>query len=341
MDAAERCGASLILTAHHEDDQIETHLMASARGAGSFGLAGMRPLTELSPRIRLGRPFLGVPGDSLKSCVAAAGLEAVDDPTNRDEKSHRVRLRLALRDGEISAAGCRSALRHHGASRMRGEVALADALSRLEASGAMRFEADGSARLARDGLRLVNGDQAFHLLQRLLTAVGGGEGAPGGEATMRLLDRLRDPPGAFVATLGGARVAADPLCAVNASIVFSREFGREGPPSITIADTGRLRLIFDRRFDVTLPRVSVPPGTELLPLGRLGRGGPLARTLPVLAAAGVVLAAPAVIAHRVAPGTPQLGLVCRVRWRAMADLVGADGISLAIAPAAHKAGFTL
>ena len=329
-DAAERCGASLILTAHHQDDQIETHLMAAARGAGPFGLAAMRPLTELSPRLRLGRPFLSVPGEVLKACVARAGLSAVDDPTNRDLKSERVRLRSALRPCESSCHEHLEALAAFGVARTRGEAALAHAMSRLEASGALRFGNDGTVVLSRDKLQLLDQESAFHLLRRLLTAVGGGESAPRGEAVVRLLDRLRHEAHAgFAATLGGTRLVACFGDSADAAIVFCREYGRRGPPGVAVAMSRHRKFTFDRRFDATLPCDPMPPGARLVPFGALGRGNIVERSLPVLDSGDLILAAPAALRRHVAHGTPQLGLDSRVRWRVMADLTGKDGVSLA------------
>ena len=44
FDAMTREGASVLLVAHHLDDQIETALMRIARGSGVIGASGMRPV---------------------------------------------------------------------------------------------------------------------------------------------------------------------------------------------------------------------------------------------------------------------------------------------------------
>ena len=89
-----------LLTGHHADDQAETLLMRLARGAGVSGLAGIRPksaLIEADGHVvwRL-RPLLGWRRADLVDVVAAAGIEAVDDPTNRDPRHDRTKARQLL-----------------------------------------------------------------------------------------------------------------------------------------------------------------------------------------------------------------------------------------------------
>ena len=94
-------GASALATAHHLDDQAETMLMRLARGAGIAGLSGIRrtrPL-EQAPGVTLVRPLLGWRKAELEYIVVAAGLTAVDDPSNRDPRFDRTRARSLLQGG--------------------------------------------------------------------------------------------------------------------------------------------------------------------------------------------------------------------------------------------------
>lgn len=88
---AERTGAAWIATAHHADDQIETAIMRLNRGSGVGGLASIR-----TTGWRVVRPLIGWRRAELAALVDAAGIVPVDDPTNRDARYDRARLRQAL-----------------------------------------------------------------------------------------------------------------------------------------------------------------------------------------------------------------------------------------------------
>jgi tRNA(Ile)-lysidine synthase len=87
----------VLATGHHADDQAETVLMRLARGAGVSGLAGIRPLRR-EGGLAIVRPLLGWGKAELVHLVAGAGIEAVDDPSNRDERFDRTLARRLLAD---------------------------------------------------------------------------------------------------------------------------------------------------------------------------------------------------------------------------------------------------
>lgn len=88
---AKRAGCDHLLTAHHADDQLETMIMRLNRGSGVAGLSGIRV-----KRGQVVRPLLGWRKAELESLVDGCGLVACDDPTNRDDRFDRARLRKAL-----------------------------------------------------------------------------------------------------------------------------------------------------------------------------------------------------------------------------------------------------
>lgn len=165
---ANRLGA--VLTGHHADDQAETLIMRLARGAGVSGLAGIRPkspLTESDGHIvwRL-RPLLGWRRAELADIVGIAGIEAVDDPTNRDPRHDRTQARRLL-----EAASWIDPLRVSASA-----AAQRDAEAALEWALAPLVE----QRSVRDGTALVVDPAGLprELIRRLLLAAFAELGAP-------------------------------------------------------------------------------------------------------------------------------------------------------------------
>ena len=77
-----------VCTGHTADDQAETVLLNVLRGAGSIGLAGMRP----GPR----RPLLRLRRSETQALCAGLGLAPVHDPSNDDPRFRRNRVRHEL-----------------------------------------------------------------------------------------------------------------------------------------------------------------------------------------------------------------------------------------------------
>ena len=90
-----------LATAHHADDQAETLLLRLGRASGVAGLAGVRP-RGLVPGtgLPLVRPLLGFRRAELGAVVTSAGWQAVDDPSNRDDRFDRARIRKAIAEAD-------------------------------------------------------------------------------------------------------------------------------------------------------------------------------------------------------------------------------------------------
>jgi tRNA(Ile)-lysidine synthase len=121
----------VLLTAHHEDDQLETVLLMLLRGAGVAGLAAMPELALFPPGL-LARPLLSRPRAALEAYVRASRLPHLEDPANRDERFDRNFLRarvLPLIRARWPGAGAtvsRSATHAAEAQRLLEEVGRAD-----------------------------------------------------------------------------------------------------------------------------------------------------------------------------------------------------------------------
>lgn len=88
---AVRIGAARVALGHTADDQAETVLMRLVQGAGVRGLAGIPPV-----RGRIIRPLIELARPALEAELRRAGLVWVEDPTNRDPKFLRNRIRHEL-----------------------------------------------------------------------------------------------------------------------------------------------------------------------------------------------------------------------------------------------------
>lgn len=89
--------AEIIALAHHEDDQLETFLLAALRGGGLRGLAAM-PEWRVNTLAHHGqqqiwRPLLGLSKQSIHDYAAAWALDYVHDPSNDDIRLQRNAVR--------------------------------------------------------------------------------------------------------------------------------------------------------------------------------------------------------------------------------------------------------
>jgi len=84
-----------IATGHTLDDQAETVLMRVLRGAGTRGLAAIRPLVRMGEQ-RIVRSLLGVRRGDVVEYLRAAGQDFREDASNRDPKFLRNRIRHEL-----------------------------------------------------------------------------------------------------------------------------------------------------------------------------------------------------------------------------------------------------
>jgi tRNA(Ile)-lysidine synthase len=88
-ETAARPGARVV-TAHSEDDQVETVLMRVMRGSGARGLAALRAPSDVV------RPFLGIRRSVLEAYALAKGVSWIDDPSNESREFLRNRVRHDL-----------------------------------------------------------------------------------------------------------------------------------------------------------------------------------------------------------------------------------------------------
>jgi tRNA(Ile)-lysidine synthase len=165
--AARKVGAAHILTAHTLDDQAETVIIRLSRGSGVTGLGAMARMTALAAngesQLNLARPLLDIPKARLIATLRAAKIPFADDPSNRDPRFTRARLRRLM--PQLAQEGIDARRLSLLAFRLkRADAAIEAAVDRamtdlgadLGEPGPIVFETRGYARLpAEIALRLL------------------------------------------------------------------------------------------------------------------------------------------------------------------------------------------
>jgi tRNA(Ile)-lysidine synthase len=165
LGAALQDGEAL-LTAHHQDDQLETVLLQLLRGAGIAGLAAMPPVAPFARGV-LVRPLLDVPRSELTAWVRAQGLTWVEDESNaqlRPDRNYlRARVLPVIRERWPAAAATVARAARHAAQAQR----LLDALGAADAA-----RASCGASLSARVLRTLPPERRRNALRFWITAAG-------------------------------------------------------------------------------------------------------------------------------------------------------------------------
>lgn len=240
-------GCLHLLTAHHREDQAETHLIRRAAHSGDAGLAGMSAVRELDC-CRILRPLLGIPKARLTATLAAEGQPFITDPSNRDPAFARARLRAggtAAPEGDLAAVlGTVGRLGRERRSRERARDAL---LAR-----AVIVHPAGFAALDCAPLLAAPAEIAEQALSAVVAMLGGRLYPPRRQRVSRLLRVLAgDADGGY--TLAGCQFVA-----WRGRYLVLRELAAAASPARISPGTS---LVWDRRLGVALPVTAAGPVT--------------------------------------------------------------------------------
>lgn len=194
-EMCDEAGASVILTAHHADDQAETLLGHFLRGAGPEGLSGIRPVFG-----RVARPLLAVSAADVASFAVEQDIDWMEDASNArdDYRRNAIRHHIAPAINGVFGPGwvqalCDSARLYTVLSSHLGEIE--DELARAV------IESDGDTLLVRESSPVrgisLNDSSEFEKLtvcRRALRTLRGE--APSLDESFRLLRLLDAAPGA-------------------------------------------------------------------------------------------------------------------------------------------------
>lgn len=91
----EKLGAQALLLGHQADDQAETVLKRMLEGSHLLNLKGLRSVSSFKEMV-VWRPLLKVRKNDLLKWLAIRNLKGIDDPTNRDSRFLRSRMRMEI-----------------------------------------------------------------------------------------------------------------------------------------------------------------------------------------------------------------------------------------------------
>jgi tRNA(Ile)-lysidine synthase len=160
--------AAAVATGHTSDDQVETVLMHTLRGAGLYGVAGMPPSSPWpfasQPGLRLVRPLLGLSRADTRAYCAARGIAFIDDASNDDVRFLRNRVRRELLPAmEAIDPGARRAVLRLAEEARESIGAITSVVGALVVGGA-----DGNVQLSRVALRTLPDELVAHAYRSAL-----------------------------------------------------------------------------------------------------------------------------------------------------------------------------
>ena len=241
-DAARKAKATHILTAHTLDDQAETVLIRMARGSG---LTGLRAMAKVSPlpvaqraedaEIYLVRPLLDVPKSRLVATLRAAKIDYADDPSNRDPRFTRVRLRGLMDAIAHEGLGARR-LTQLARRLKRADAAIEAAVDRATSELAVALSAQNPIVIEARSFAELPAEIALRLLGRAVAKAGDEGPVELGklEALKSALDtaqntanrRFRRTLAGAIVTLGGHHLTVERAPSRGRKLLTTRGPGR-------------------------------------------------------------------------------------------------------------------
>lgn len=278
--ACREAGILHLLLGHHAADQVETLAMRVLRGSRTHGLTGMSAVRETTG-LRLLRPLLGIDPTQLRRFLTACGVEWVEDPSNRDVRALRPRLRQRLGSASPHETGLTRALSAVARLRAREEAETA-----VELASRATIRPEGFAFLSAGRI----GAAALACLVRTI----GGATYPPSPAQMADLAREPRP-----ATIGCVRILR--AGRFGDGVLIVREEAAIAEPVVASADA-----VWDNRFRVIAPEGFLSGAM----IGKLGPDAARFRDRSDLPSS-VLRTLPAIRFDKILAAVPHLGYVTR------------------------------
>ncbi len=248
-DLCHKLSISTLLTAHHQDDYIENFLIRKKRKSGCFGLSSSN--ITFHNNIRILRALFDISKAQLIDYLKAKKIQWFEDESNYSSKYQRGQIRSlfsSYTETELSKVK-HSILDEQATINLKAETLskeLAAAIAEAVAINQLGFAIIDLAIFSK-----MNSEIKLHLLNFILTIIGGELKIPRAESTFLIIALLEDNQ-KFNKTIHGCSVKN-----LNGSLLVHRCFGKKIPPAI-IWQNGA---IWDNRF--RCEELGLPKKTKL------------------------------------------------------------------------------
>ncbi|MCE9507484.1 MAG: tRNA lysidine(34) synthetase TilS [Alphaproteobacteria bacterium] len=254
LQACQSYGFPVLAVAHNLEDQLETFWMRLAHGSGLDGLSAMAPSREAGG-VSIIRPVLPFSRAQLRETCAQHDIHWIEDPSNRNEKYLRVKLRQF--ENLLAEEGLTPARLSQTLQKLEDAREALQVMTERAAASCVRLHPEGYAALKISAWKEYPRDIQRRILGQALGTMAASAYPPGFEALEQTRLDLHDP--AFAGkTLAGCEIfpgrSGDMLIAREAHAVAGRVSAAKGE-------------IWDDRFRVS-GFVS-----ESLEIGALGEAG--------------------------------------------------------------------
>ena len=245
-----------LLIAHHADDQAETLLLRLLRGSGVDGLAAMASETKKNG-IRILRPLLHIQKATLITLLRTVKWTWIDDPSNKNEKFDRVRVRNWIESQTDNARITERLVdttAHLSRARRALETFTADAIKRHTA-----LYKEGYATLQLNGLRKQPEEIGLRMLSGLLRAISGNPDIMRFESLQSLYTHLISDIPFKGTTLHGCQI----MPKNNDMLLIIREYAAIHEKTDIAANAP---ILWDQRFNITV-NTSLKATLYIAPIG--------------------------------------------------------------------------
>jgi tRNA(Ile)-lysidine synthase len=247
---------SILMVAHHIEDQVETFLLRVFAGSGLDGLASMQSVSEFN-KLFLLRPLLGMSTKRLRCNLRLRKQVWIDDPSNQDPAYQRTRMRrlvLALEKRDFPPSRISSLVKHFSELQVILQSVVDDFFAR-----AVRVRPEGFGVVHRDVFQKLPVPILERVLVQLISIFGNKIYPPRKESLLRAIEKITVSD-ILGFTLGGCQFIKS-----GNVIIICRD-----KRAITAREvTAGIRLNWDGLFDVQIAGPSGAAG-RLAALGEKG-----------------------------------------------------------------------